>query len=213
MTTSGTGSWEPRPCDQDLTLSGPGWLIGLSDMPSILQTVVVGSDGRALRRSFERFAFAVTELVPSCVGVDVTLETGTADTAESPSGWKSAAGSRSAGRLVGARICDGDVIVGEVRCTLETRSSSRYDAELRAWLSAHADLLFANARLVDDAQSREKQLLRAADEREIIGLAKGILMARDNVSDIEASAMLRWRSRWAGQTLAEGARSVSALLL
>ncbi len=63
-----------------------------------------------------------------------------------------------------------------------------YDVAVASVFAAHAAVALANAR-------REEQLESKASSRDVIGMAKGMIMARQNVSEDEAFDMLRRASQ------------------
>lgn len=70
-----------------------------------------------------------------------------------------------------------------------------------AVLAAHAGVAMANAR-------KREQLTEAIESRDLIGRAKGMLMARSNVSDDEAFAMLRSASQRMNTKLSDVAEQI-----
>lgn len=71
----------------------------------------------------------------------------------------------------------------------------RADRHAALLLATHGSLALAHARAAELADLRQAQLRRAADSRDVIGQAKGILMNRQGISAEEAFDLLRRTSQ------------------
>lgn len=81
---------------------------------------------------------------------------------------------------------------------LYSRKPGGFTAEDQAvalLLATHASLALAHTRTVEMAELQARQLHRAIDSRDVIGQAKGILMARRGCSAAEAFDLLRTTSQ------------------
>jgi AmiR/NasT family two-component response regulator len=69
------------------------------------------------------------------------------------------------------------------------------DRDVAVLLATHASLALAGTYAVTTAELREEQLQKAIDSRDVIGQAKGILMARRGITSDEAFDILRKTSQ------------------
>lgn len=72
---------------------------------------------------------------------------------------------------------------------------SESDLHVALLLATHASLALAHTHAVQLAELKETNLHRALDSRDVIGQAKGILMARQGVSAVDAFDILRVTSQ------------------
>ncbi len=77
----------------------------------------------------------------------------------------------------------------------ERHGLDQTDQALALLLATHASLALAHTEAVDAATLQAEQLRRAIDSRDVIGQAKGILMARRGLSADEAFDLLRRSSQ------------------
>lgn len=83
------------------------------------------------------------------------------------------------------------------------------DAEEQACLLGHqASITLANACALQRAELLARQLTQALENRDIIGQAKGIIMAGQNVSSDQAFDVLRRASQRSNRKLSEVARAI-----
>jgi anti-anti-sigma regulatory factor len=83
------------------------------------------------------------------------------------------------------------------------------DGDVMLLLATHASLAVANTRSTDYAHLRETQLRRALDSRDVIGQAKGIIMARRGVGPDDAFDILRRASQDLNVKLVELAETLT----
>ncbi|HKN98648.1 MAG TPA: ANTAR domain-containing protein [Pseudonocardiaceae bacterium] len=84
------------------------------------------------------------------------------------------------------------------------------DHDVMLLLASHASLAVSHTRAVDYAALRETQLRRALDTRDVIGQAKGIIMARRGVDADEAFQILRRASQDLNVKLVELAETLAS---
>jgi hypothetical protein len=84
------------------------------------------------------------------------------------------------------------------------------DVDQTLLLATHASLALAHTEAVTHAELRETQLRRAIDSRDVIGQAKGIIMARRGVPAHEAFELLRGASQQLNVKLVELAETLTA---
>jgi anti-anti-sigma factor len=84
------------------------------------------------------------------------------------------------------------------------------DHDVMLLLATHASLAVSHTRAVDYAALRETQLLRAMDTRDVIGQAKGIIMARRGVDAEDAFEILRHASQDLNIRLVELAETLTS---
>ncbi|MGC7100774.1 ANTAR domain-containing response regulator [Amycolatopsis lurida] len=82
-------------------------------------------------------------------------------------------------------------------------------ADISLLLSTHAALALAHTQAITKAELQQVQLRRAIESRDVIGQAKGILMARRGMTADEAFAVLRRTSQDLNIKLAELARTLA----
>jgi hypothetical protein len=83
------------------------------------------------------------------------------------------------------------------------------DVDQALLLATHASLALARTEAVTSADLREAQLRRAIDSRDVIGQAKGVIMARRGVPADEAFEILRRTSQQLNVKLVELAKSLT----
>jgi AmiR/NasT family two-component response regulator len=84
----------------------------------------------------------------------------------------------------------------------------RHSEQLLTLFSAQAALLAANVQTYSRAKRLSEDMRRAMHKRDLIGVAKGVLMGRHAVDEDTALRMLMARSHEDGTGLAEVARAV-----
>nr|WP_260153024.1 ANTAR domain-containing protein [Hoyosella altamirensis] len=77
-------------------------------------------------------------------------------------------------------------------------------------LAAHASLALAHTSALTYLQLREHQLQQALASRDVIGQAKGILMARQGISASDAFELLKRTSQDMNLKLAEIAKTIAS---
>jgi GAF domain-containing protein len=90
----------------------------------------------------------------------------------------------------------------------EPAAFSPKDRDVLLLLATHASLALATTRAVRRSELEAEQLRRAIDSRDVIGQAKGILMARRGISADEAFELLRRTSQDMNLKLRELAHTV-----
>lgn len=94
---------------------------------------------------------------------------------------------------------------------LYSRTEGRFDADAERSARAVADevgLLVANAATYDAAELANERLTRALIARDLIGQAKGVLIASQGINSDEAFVVLRRRAEQSGRKVAEVASEV-----
>jgi len=103
----------------------------------------------------------------------------------------------------------GDVGLGAIKVYAEhPHAFDARSAELMALFSAQAALLVANVRTAERATRLSEGMREAIRDRDLVGLAKGVLMGRHTVDEEAALRMLIARSHEQGVALAAAARAV-----
>ena len=105
----------------------------------------------------------------------------------------------------------GDTTVGAIKVYADQPDA--FDArssQLLTLFAAQAAFLVANVQSYDRAQRLSEGLRQAMRDRDVVGVAKGVLMARHSTDEDAALRMLVARSYDKGSTLADAARAVVA---
>jgi GAF domain-containing protein len=123
-------------------------------------------------------------------------------------------------RTYGLRSCmsapllAGNSAVGAIKVYSDrTRVFDEHDERRLVMFAGPAAVLLANIQSYDDARRLGDHLKEALGTRDVIGMAKGILMARDGVDDKRAFAMLVSVSQRRNMRLREVARELVASVI
>lgn len=123
--------------------------------------------------------------------------------------WASAVLPLGLHAAMSAPLVAGDVCLGAIKVyadepgTFDTRGE-----QLLSLFSAQAAVLVANVQSYHRAKRLSEGMRQAMSERDLIGVAKGVLMGRHAVDEATAMRMLMSRIQEEGTGLAEAARAV-----
>lgn len=108
-----------------------------------------------------------------------------------------------------APLVAGDAALGAMKVYADRpRAFDEDSVQLLSLFSAQAALLVANVRTAERATRLSEDMRRAIRERDVVAMAKGVLMQRHGVDEATALRMLVARSQEKGVTLAAAARGV-----
>jgi GAF domain-containing protein len=108
-----------------------------------------------------------------------------------------------------APLVAGEAGLGAIKVYADNPGAfDRHSEQLLTLFSAQAALLVANVQRRDRAKRLSEDMRRAMHDRDLIGVAKGVLMGRHAVDEDTALRMLMARSQEEGAGLAETARAV-----
>jgi GAF domain-containing protein len=123
--------------------------------------------------------------------------------------WADAAAGLGLSAAMSAPLVAADTSLGAIKVYAEQPGT--FDArseQLLTLFSTQAALLVANLQTHERAKRLSDGMRQAIHGRDVINLAKGVLMGRNAVNEDAALGMLLARSAQEGSTLAEAARSV-----
>ena len=146
---------------------------------------------------------ALREQVPVRID-DVAVDTRWPD-------WAAAVAELKLRSVLSLPLVAGGEAIGAIK--VYSHRPSAYDAaaeRLLGLFAQQAAILLANTQTVSSARQLNAQLTRALDNRDVIGQAKGILMARGAANDQVAFAMLVAASSRSNMKLHDVARQVAA---
>jgi GAF domain-containing protein len=124
--------------------------------------------------------------------------------------WAEAAAPLGLRAALSAPLVVGDRGLGAMKVYAEEPHAVDAHAErLMALFSAQAAILVANVQSYERAQRLTEGLRQAMHDRDVIGVAKGVLMARNGVDEDAAFGMLLARAAQDDEPLREVARSVA----
>lgn len=116
----------------------------------------------------------------------------------------------------GVRVClatpmlAGERVIGVLTVYADATPLGPDDEEMAKALAAEAAVALANTAAFERLRTLVDQLNQALESRDIIGQAKGVLMAREGIDAEEAFARLRVLSQATNQKLRDLARQVAA---
>jgi GAF domain-containing protein len=123
--------------------------------------------------------------------------------------WAAAAAPLGLRAAMSSPLVVGDGSLGAMKVYADEPGTFDAESEHRLTLfSAQAAVLVANVRAYDRAKRLSDGMRQAVRDRDVISLAKGVLMGRDTVDEETALRLLLARSERDGATIAEAARSV-----
>ncbi|SDF84229.1 ANTAR domain-containing protein [Blastococcus aurantiacus] len=123
--------------------------------------------------------------------------------------WAAAARPLGLRAAMSAPLVAGDATVGAIKVYADHPAA--FDARsmhLLALFSAQAALMVANVQVHDRAKRLSDGMRQAVRDRDLVGMAKGVLMGRHGVDEDGAFRMLVGRSQEQGAGLADTARKV-----
>jgi GAF domain-containing protein len=125
--------------------------------------------------------------------------------------WTSAARALGLSAALSAPMVAGDIALGAIKVyadrpgVLDARSE-----ELLGLFAAQAAILVGNVQPKDRGKRLSQDMRNAFRGRDVVNMAKGVLMGRNGVDEDAAVAMLLARSEQEGTTVAEAAEAVVA---
>jgi transcriptional regulator with GAF, ATPase, and Fis domain len=123
--------------------------------------------------------------------------------------WSHEAASLGLHAALSAPLVAGGGTLGALKVYAEDAGTFDDDAERRISLfAAHAAVLVANVQSCERAHRLSDELRRTVDSRDLVSMAKGMLMAREAVDEYTAFDLLVARATQTGSTLHDAARSV-----
>jgi GAF domain-containing protein len=123
--------------------------------------------------------------------------------------WASAVGPLGLRAAMSSPLVVGDGSLGAMKVYADEPGTFDSGAEQRlALFSAQAAVLVANVRSYDQAKRLSEGMRQAVRDRDVIGMAKGVLMGREGIDEDTALRLLLARSERTGSTVADAARSV-----
>jgi GAF domain-containing protein len=125
--------------------------------------------------------------------------------------WARAAAGLGLCAALSAPLVAGHEALGALKVYAEVpgRFDARDEQRLRMF-SAEAAILVANVQSYERAQRASEELREAMNSRDVVFMAKGVLMGRENVDADTAFAQLVARAEESGTTLSDAARGVVA---
>ncbi|MGY1723662.1 GAF domain-containing protein [Blastococcus sp. SYSU DS0533] len=123
--------------------------------------------------------------------------------------WAGAAGALGLRAALSAPLVAGDAALGAIKVYADRPGAfDRRSEQLLTLFSAQAAFLVANVQAHDRARRLSEGMRQAVRDRDLVGMAKGVLMGRHAVDEDTAMRMLVSRSRDQGGHLADTARAV-----
>jgi GAF domain-containing protein len=113
--------------------------------------------------------------------------------------------------MLSVRLISSGTAIGAIK--VYSGQPAAYNARAERLLelfARQAAILLSNSQALADARRLSAQLIEALNDRDIIGQAKGVLIARGAVNDRAAFAMLATASQRSNTKLTEVARRVIA---
>lgn len=125
--------------------------------------------------------------------------------------WTASAAPLGLRGVLSAPMVAGDTTVGAVKVYSEQPDAFDARSEQLLWLfSAQAATLVVNVQASERARRLSDGMRQAMRDRDVIGVAKGVLMGRHSVDEEAALRMLLARGQETGLSLADAARAVVA---
>ncbi|TYP84645.1 GAF domain-containing protein [Blastococcus xanthinilyticus] len=123
--------------------------------------------------------------------------------------WADAAGSLGLRAALSAPLVAGNAGLGAIKVYADRPGVfDRRSEQLLTLFSAQAAFLVANVQSYDRARRLSEGMRQAVRDRDLVGMAKGVLMGRHSMDEDAALRMLVSRSRDQGVVLADAARAV-----
>jgi GAF domain-containing protein len=125
--------------------------------------------------------------------------------------WTSAAAATGVRAMVSAPLVAGDEALGALK--VYSRHPGTYgghDEHLLTMFASHAAVLLANVRSYEDARRVSDELRDLVRHRDLVNLAKGVLMAREGVDERTAFLLLTGITREQNKPLREVAGRVTS---
>jgi GAF domain-containing protein len=123
--------------------------------------------------------------------------------------WSEAVAPLGLRAALSAPLVAGDAGLGAMKVYADEPAAFDDEAERRlAMFSAQAAVLVANVQSYERARQISDELRATVRSRDVVSMAKGVLMGRDGVSEETAFDVLRGRAERAGVTLHDAARTV-----
>jgi GAF domain-containing protein len=123
--------------------------------------------------------------------------------------WAEAALPLGLRAAMSAPLVAGDRPLGAIKVYAEQpRAFDRRSEQLLTLFSAHAAILVANVRSHDEATRLSAGMRGAFRDRDVVSMAKGVLMGRSAVDESTAFGMLVARCQQDGVTMAQAAQAV-----
>lgn len=123
--------------------------------------------------------------------------------------WGAAAGDMGLRSCLSVPLLSGDLAFGAIKIYWEAPSSaSPRLIELLEKFAAQASIFLINAQARERVATLSEQLKTSLTQRDLVGTAKGIIMAQEKVGEGQAVLRLIAKSRREGRPLAEIARDV-----
>lgn len=123
--------------------------------------------------------------------------------------WTAPASRLGLRAIVSAPLVAGDEGIGAIK--VYSRQAHAYDARaehLLTMFATQAAVLIANVQSLDNARRLSEQLREALSSRDVIGMAKGVLIGRDGVDEARAFAVLAGASQRENKKLRDVAESM-----
>jgi transcriptional regulator with GAF, ATPase, and Fis domain len=123
--------------------------------------------------------------------------------------WASAVASLGVRAAMSAPLVIGDGSLGALKVYADEPGTFQvHDEQLLTLFSAQAAVLVANVQSYDRAKRLSDGMRQAVHDRDVVNMAKGVLMGRNSVDEDAALGMLLARCEQDGTTVAEAARTV-----
>jgi GAF domain-containing protein len=123
--------------------------------------------------------------------------------------WSGAVAPLGLRAALSAPLVAGDGALGAMKVYADEPAAFDDHAERRLMLfSAQAAILVANVQSYERARRLSDELRMTVRSRDVVSMAKGVLMGRDGVAESTAFAMLRDRAEEDGVSLHDAARAV-----
>jgi len=124
--------------------------------------------------------------------------------------WTAAARPLGVAAVLSVPLVAGDEVLGAMKVYADRpHSFGRHDERLMERFAAQAAILLANVRTVEQAQRLSSDLVDTMRTRDVVNIAKGMIMAEDGVDEDAAFAALARSARRQQRPLAEVARSLA----
>ncbi len=123
--------------------------------------------------------------------------------------WASAALPLGLRATLSTPLVGGDASLGAIKVYAERAGAfDAHSEQLLTMFSAQAAVLVANVRAFDRAKRFSDDMRKAVRDRDVVSMAKGVLMGRSNLDEDSAVAVLLRHAQQAGTTVAAAALAV-----